>query len=56
VEEPNCDAITFWGISDANSWIPGAFADELPISLYDENFEQRPAYAGAMQALLDGRP
>ncbi len=55
VEEPACDAITFWGISDANSWIPGTFPDESPISLYDENFEERPAYAGALQALLDGR-
>jgi endo-1,4-beta-xylanase len=55
LEEPNCDAITFWGISDANSWISNSFPNELPISLYDENFQARPAYQGAMQALLDGR-
>jgi endo-1,4-beta-xylanase len=55
LEEPNCDAITFWGISDANSWIPNSFPNERPISLYDANFQARPAYQGAMQALLDGR-
>jgi endo-1,4-beta-xylanase len=55
LEEPNCDAITFWGISDANSWISNSFPNELPISLYDETFQERPAYQGAMQALLDGR-
>jgi endo-1,4-beta-xylanase len=55
LEEPNCDAITFWGISDANSWISASFPSELPISLYDKSFQERPAYQGAMQALLDGR-
>jgi endo-1,4-beta-xylanase len=53
--EPNCDAITFWGISDANSWISNSFPDEVPISLYDKDFKERRAYAGAMQALLDHR-
>jgi endo-1,4-beta-xylanase len=46
-----CVGITFWGISDKHSWVPGFFpgnGDALP---WDVNYHPKPAVA-AMEAAL----
>jgi endo-1,4-beta-xylanase len=44
--EPRCDAVTFWGFTDAHTWIAG---DE-PL-LYDAQYARKPAYFGVLNAL-----
>jgi len=48
VEEPACDAITIWGITDNFSWQ----SNDDPL-LYRENYQAKPAYLGVMDALTD---
>jgi GH35 family endo-1,4-beta-xylanase len=44
--------VTFWGFSDADSWIDTFFGSDDPL-LFDDKFQPKPAYWGVMQALLD---
>jgi endo-1,4-beta-xylanase len=46
VAEPRCHAITFWGFTDAHTWISG----DSPL-LYDEQYAPKPAYYGVLDAL-----
>ena len=46
VMEPRCDAVTFWGFTDAHTWIDG----DTPL-LYDEQYARKPAYFGVLDAL-----
>lgn len=46
VMEPGCQAVTFWGFTDAHTWIGG----DMPL-LYDEQYARKPAYFGVLDAL-----
>jgi endo-1,4-beta-xylanase len=46
VREPACRAVTFWGVTDAHSWIAG----DDPL-LFDRQYAPKPAYAGVLEAL-----
>ena len=46
VLEPRCHAVTFWGFTDAHTWLTG----ELPL-LFDPQYEPKPAYFGVLDAL-----
>jgi endo-1,4-beta-xylanase len=46
VTEPRCDAVTFWGFSDAHTWING----DQPL-LFDAQYARKPAYHGVLDAL-----
>lgn len=46
VMEPRCHAVTFWGFTDAHTWITG----DIPL-LYDDQYARKPAYFGALDAL-----
>ncbi len=48
-----CRSITFWGVTDAHSWIPtaGLFQGFGSALLLDEAYGFKPAYAGVQQAL-----
>lgn len=46
VMEPSCHAVTFWGFTDAHTWIAG----DMPL-LYDEQYARKPAYQGVLDAL-----
>jgi GH35 family endo-1,4-beta-xylanase len=59
VAQPKCPAITFWGISDRDSWLNSW--DELNCTghtpsglLWDDNFQKKPDYQGVLDA-LNGR-
>jgi endo-1,4-beta-xylanase len=44
--EPRCEAVTFWGVSDAHTWISG----DTPL-LFDAQYVAKPAYTGVLDAL-----
>ena len=44
--EPRCEAITFWGFTDAHTWISG----DSPL-LFDAQYQPKPAYYGVLDAL-----
>ena len=44
--EPRCEAITFWGFTDAHTWISG----DSPL-LFDAQYQPKPAYHGVLDAL-----
>jgi endo-1,4-beta-xylanase len=46
VLEPRCQSVTFWGFTDARTWIDG----DLPL-LFDEQYVRKPAYFGVLDAL-----
>jgi endo-1,4-beta-xylanase len=46
VTEPRCEAVTFWGFTDAHTWIGG----DSPL-LFDRQYAPKPAYTGVLDAL-----
>ncbi|MGB2713255.1 MAG: endo-1,4-beta-xylanase [Vicinamibacterales bacterium] len=51
VAEPRCDAATFWGFTDAYSWIDRQYGADDPL-LFDEQYAPKPAFYGVIEALL----
>jgi endo-1,4-beta-xylanase len=45
VLEPRCHAVTFWGFTDAHTWLTG----EQPL-LYDAQYAPKPAFYGVLDA------
>ena len=43
--EPRCEAVTFWGFTDAHTWISG----DAPL-LFDALYQPKPAYSGVLDA------
>jgi endo-1,4-beta-xylanase len=59
---PGFAGVTFWGLSDAHSWIDDRFGEDDPL-LFDARYAPKPAYFGVLDALVarrrggaDGRP
>jgi endo-1,4-beta-xylanase len=50
VAEPRCHAVTFWGFTDAHSWIDRQFGADDPL-LFDESYLPKPAFFGVLDAL-----
>ncbi len=44
--EPRCEAVTFWGFTDAHTWISG----DRPL-LFDAQYAPKPAYSGVLDGL-----
>ena len=51
VAEPRCEAVTFWGFTDAHSWIDGFFGADDPL-LFDEQYRAKPAFFGVQDGFL----
>lgn len=51
VAEPACDAVTFWGFTDAHSWIDEFFGPDDPL-LFDALYRPKPAFFGVEDAFL----
>jgi endo-1,4-beta-xylanase len=47
VQAPKCEAVTFWGVTDAHTWLRG----ESPL-LFDAMYQPKPAYFGVLEALV----
>jgi endo-1,4-beta-xylanase len=48
--EPRCEAVTFWGFTDAHSWIHAQFGADAPL-LFDAQYAAKPAYYAVFDAL-----
>jgi endo-1,4-beta-xylanase len=46
-----CVGVTQWGVGDADSWIPGAFSGFGAATMYDNNYQPKPAYTSTATAL-----
>ncbi len=46
-----CVGVTQWGVGDADSWIPGAFSGFGAATMYDNNYQPKPAYTSVLAAL-----
>jgi len=51
VSEKGFMGVTFWGFTNAYSWVDEFFGPDDPL-LFDENYQPKPAYWGVMDALL----
>ena len=49
-----CVGVTQWGVGDADSWIPGAFSGYGAATMYDNNYQPKPAYTAMANALGAG--
>jgi endo-1,4-beta-xylanase len=46
-----CVGVSQWGVGDADSWIPGTFAGQGAATMYDNNYQPKPAFTAALSAL-----
>jgi endo-1,4-beta-xylanase len=46
-----CEAVTFWGFTDAHTWVDSAFGPDDPL-LFDEQYRAKPAFFGVQDAFL----
>jgi endo-1,4-beta-xylanase len=46
-----CVGVSQWGVGDADSWIPGAFSGYGAATMYDQNYQPKPAYNAVVTAL-----
>ena len=51
---PGFAGVTFWGVTDAHSWIHDEFGEDAPL-LFDRDYAPKPAYFGVRAALAAGR-
>ena len=51
VAEPACHAVTFWGFTDAHSWIHNTFGPDAPL-LFDREYAAKPAFFGVLDAVM----
>ncbi|WP_327104632.1 endo-1,4-beta-xylanase [Nonomuraea glycinis] len=49
-----CAGVTIWGFTDKHSWVPDTFSGEGAALIYDENYQQKPAYTAVHDALAAG--
>jgi len=46
-----CVGVSQWGVGDADSWIPGTFSGFGAATMYDNNYQPKPAYNATLTAL-----
>jgi endo-1,4-beta-xylanase len=46
-----CVGVSQWGVGDADSWIPSAFSGYGAATMYDNNYQPKPAYTSTLTAL-----
>ena len=51
VAEPACESVTFWGFTDAHTWVDEFFGPDDPL-LFDERYYAKPAFYGVQDAYL----
>jgi endo-1,4-beta-xylanase len=56
LQQPNCTAFQVWGVSDAVSWIPGAFPGYGAALPFDENYQPKAAFSSLLSALQTTPP
>jgi hypothetical protein len=51
ISTPACTTVTFWGFTDAHSWVDSFFGEDDPL-LFDANYALKPAFHEVQAALL----
>jgi len=51
VAEPACHGVTFWGFTDAHSWIYNQYGADAPL-LFDTQYGPKPAFYGVLDAFM----
>jgi endo-1,4-beta-xylanase len=46
-----CVGVSQWGVDDGHSWIPGTFPGYGAATMYDSNYQPKPAYTASAAAL-----
>ncbi|MGH3415405.1 MAG: endo-1,4-beta-xylanase, partial [Actinocrinis sp.] len=46
-----CVGVSQWGVGDGDSWIPGTFSGYGAATMYDNNYQPKPAYTSTLNAL-----
>jgi endo-1,4-beta-xylanase len=46
-----CVGVSQWGVDDGHSWIPGTFPGYGAATMYDNNYQPKPAFNAALTAL-----
>jgi endo-1,4-beta-xylanase len=46
-----CVGVTQWGVGDADSWIPSAFSGFGAATMFDQNYQPKPAFTAVQTAL-----
>jgi endo-1,4-beta-xylanase len=46
-----CVGVSQWGVGDADSWIPGAFSGYGAATMFDQNYQPKPAFTTVQNAL-----
>jgi endo-1,4-beta-xylanase len=46
-----CVGVSQWGVGDADSWIPGAFSGFGAATMFDQNYQPKPAFNAVVTAL-----
>jgi endo-1,4-beta-xylanase len=49
-----CPGVTQWAVGDADSWIPGTFSGFGAATMFDQNYQPKPAFTAAQNALGGG--
>jgi len=48
---PRCPGVTQWAVGDADSWIPGFFSGQGAATMFDNNYQPKPAFNSVLTAL-----
>jgi len=46
-----CVGVTQWAIGDADSWVPGAFSGQGAATMFDQNYNPKPAFTAVQNAI-----
>src|SRR6185437_2961187 len=46
-----CVGVTQWAVGDADSWIPGAFSGQGAATMFDQNYNPKPAFTAVQNTL-----
>jgi endo-1,4-beta-xylanase len=46
-----CVGVTQWAVGDADSWVPGTFSGQGAATMFDQNYNQKPAFTAVQSTL-----
>jgi endo-1,4-beta-xylanase len=49
-----CPGVTQWAVGDADSWVPGAFSGQGAATMFDSNYQPKPAFNTVLSILNGG--
>ncbi len=49
-----CVGVTQWAVGDADSWVPGTFSGQGAATMFDQNYNPKPAFTSVQNTLAGG--